>query len=70
VLLELPPQEIGIGGFAAEAVAVLSKHQGDATSRHKVAHAVHTWPLKACAALSGVYYLLQDLVPFTGGVLP
>jgi len=57
MLLELAPQEVGVGGFAAETVPVLRKHHGNAASGHQVPHAVHTWPLQASAALTGVYYL-------------
>jgi hypothetical protein len=64
MLLELASQEIGVGGFAAETVPILSEHHRDAASAHQVAHAIHTWPLKAGAALSGVYYLLEDLITF------
>ena len=68
MLLELAPQEVGVGGFAAETVPILSEHHRDAASAHQVSHAVHTWPLKACAALSRVHYLLEDLVPLLGGI--
>src|SRR5215217_864145 len=47
---------------------ILCQHHGDAASSHEIPHTVHTWPLKACAALSGVYYLLYDLVPLTGSI--
>src|SRR5687768_3046959 len=70
MLLELAPQEVGVGGFAAETVPILCEHHIDAASAHQVPHAVHTWPLKASAALAGVYYLFEDLVAFTGSVLP
>src|SRR5215208_1569400 len=59
-----------VGRLAGYAVPVLCKHHGNAASGHQVTHTVHTWPLQACAALSGVYYLLEDLVAFSGGVLP
>ena len=68
VLLELAPEEVMIGGLAGEAVPVLGQHHRDTAGGHEVPHAVHAGPLKACAALSGVYYLLEDLVPFAGGV--
>ena len=65
------PDEAGSGTrLAGEAVAVLGQHHGDATGSHEVPHAVHTWPLQACAALTGVSYLLEDLVAFSGGVSP
>src|SRR5215208_7403238 len=70
MLLELPPQEVVIRWLTGEPIAVLCKHHRDAPGGHEIPHTVHTWPLKAGAALSGVYYLLQDLVAFTGGVLP
>jgi hypothetical protein len=41
----------------------------DASGRHEIPHTVHTWPLQAGAALSGVRYLLKYRVPFTGGVV-
>ena len=59
-----------IRGLAGESVPILRQHHIDTTTRYEVTHTVHTRPLKARAALSGVYYLLEDLVPFTGGVLP
>src|SRR5215204_522088 len=54
VLLKLPPQQVMVGGLAGEPVAVLCQHHGGATSSHEVPHTVHTWPLKAGAALSGI----------------
>jgi len=54
MLFELAPQEVGVGGFAAETVPILSEHHRDAASRHQVPQMVQTRPLKACAALSGV----------------
>ena len=68
MLLELPVQQVI--RLAGEPTAVLCQHYIDATTRYEVPHAVHTWPLQACAALTGVYYLLEDLVAFSGGVLP
>ena len=68
MLLELAPQELGVGGFAAETGPVLCQHHEDAASSYEVPHAVHTWPLKACATLSGVRYLLEDLVAFAACV--
>jgi len=58
VLFELTPEEVMVGGPAGDAVSVLCQDHRNATSGHEVPHAVHTWPLKACAALTGVYYLL------------
>src|SRR5829696_10121066 len=68
MLLELPPQEVGVGGFAAETVPVLCEHHIYIATGYKVPHTVHTWPLQAGAALSGVYYFLEDFVAFSGGV--
>src|SRR5687767_3521669 len=70
MLLELASQEVGVGGFTAETVPILCEHHIDAASAHQVSHTVHARPLQACAALSGVRYLLEDLVPFSSGVLP
>jgi hypothetical protein len=70
VLLELPPQQVVVSRLAGEPIAVLCQHHRDATTRYEIPHAVHPWPLQAGTALSGVYYLLQYLVAFTGGVLP
>jgi len=47
---------------------VLSEHYGDAAGSYEVPYTVHTGPLKAGAALSRVYYLLEDLVALSGGV--
>jgi hypothetical protein len=58
VLFELTPEEAMVGGLAGDAVPVLCQHHIDTTTRYEVPHTVHAWPLKACAALSGVYYLL------------
>ena len=69
VLLELPAEEVVVGGLAGEAVAVLCQHHMDTSGGHKIPHAVHAWPLKAGAALSGVCYLLKDLIPFSGSVV-
>src|SRR5215204_1762859 len=68
MLLELAPQEVGVGRFPAEAVPVLSEHYGDAAPGHKVSYAVHAWPLQAGPTLSGVRYLVKELVAFSGGV--
>jgi hypothetical protein len=58
MLRELLLQVEEVGGFAGEPIAVLCQYHIDATSSYEIPHAVHAWPLKACAALSGVYYLL------------
>lgn len=70
MLLELASQEVGVGGFAAETVPVLCQYRVYVPGGHEVPHAVHTGPLQAGAALPGIYYLLEDLVPFTSSVLP
>lgn len=69
VLLELAPEQVMISGLAGDAVSVLSEHNRDPTGSHEVPHTVHTWPLKAGAALSRVRYFFEDLVPFTAGVV-
>jgi hypothetical protein len=62
VLRELFAQVEEVRGLAGEAVPVLRQHHGDTAGGHEVPHAVHPGPLQAGAALSGVYYLLEDLV--------
>src|SRR5215203_6777348 len=69
VLLELPPQEVVISWLAGEAVPILRQHHRYSATSHEVPHAVHAWPLKACAALPGVLHPLEDLVTFSGGGL-
>jgi hypothetical protein len=69
VLLELLLEKVVIGWLAGEAVPVLGEHHIDAASSHEIPYTVHAWPLQAGAALSRVYYLLQDLVSFSGSVL-
>ena len=56
-----------VGGLASEAIPILCQHHGDAASSHEIPHTVHAWPLKACAALSGVRYFLKDLIAFPLG---
>src|SRR5215208_4561976 len=68
MLLELTAEKVMIGRLAGNAIPILRQHHGNAPSGHEVPHTVHTWPLKAGAALSGIYYLLEDLVPLSGGV--
>src|SRR5918993_558233 len=68
MLLDLASEEVMISRLAGEAVPVLSEHNRDAPSAHQVSHAVHARPLQACAALSGILYLLEDLVPFASSV--
>src|SRR5215217_6688785 len=70
VFVELPPQQVVIGGLAGEAVPILCQHHIDTTTGYQVPHTVHTGPLKAGAALSGVRYLFEDLVALSRGVLP
>jgi hypothetical protein len=70
VLLELAPEKVVIRRLAGEPIAVLRQHDIDTATRYEVPHAVHSRPLKACAALSGIYYLLENCVAFTGSVLP
>jgi hypothetical protein len=70
VLLEFPPQEVMVSRLAGEPIAVLCEHHSHTATRYEISHTVHTWPLKARATLSGVYYLLKDLVAFSGCVLP
>jgi hypothetical protein len=69
LLLKLPAEQVVIRRFARELVPILRQHRRDTASAHQVPHAVHAWPLKARAALYGIYYLFEDLVPFTSGVL-
>ena len=69
VFLELPAEEVVVGRLTGEAVPVLCQHHGDVARSHQVPHTVHAGPLKACSTLSRVYYLLEDLVAFSGGVL-
>src|ERR687890_97421 len=61
ILLELLAQQVVVGGLAGDTVSILGQHHGDSASSHEVPHTIHAWPLKACAALPGVYYLLEDL---------
>src|SRR5215207_1953696 len=58
-----------VGRLTSKAVPVLRQDHRNAVRGHQVPHAVHTWPLQACPALSGVGYLLEDLVALPGGVL-
>ena len=69
MLLELALEQVVIRWLTGEPIAVLREHDIDTASGHEIPHTVHTWSLKAGAALTGVYYLLEDLVAFTGGVL-
>jgi hypothetical protein len=69
VLLELALEQVMVSRLTGESIAVLCQHNIDTTIRYEVSNAVHTWPFKAGPALSGVYYLLEDLVAFTGSVL-
>src|SRR5215211_3468594 len=57
MLLKLLAQEVVISRLAGEPITVLCQHHIHPASSYEVPHAVHAWPLKACAALSGVYYL-------------
>jgi hypothetical protein len=66
VLLELTTQKIMVGRLSGNPIAILCQHNIDTASGHEVSHVVHAWPLKAGVALSGIYYLLQDLVPLSG----
>jgi hypothetical protein len=70
MLLELLPEQVVVGGLAGEAVPVLGQHNGYVPRGHEVPHAVHAGPLQAGAALSGVLYLLENLVAFSGGAGP
>jgi hypothetical protein len=56
--------------LAREAVPVLCEYHRDRACGYEIAHPVHAWPLQARPALSGVHYLLDDLVALAGGVLP
>jgi len=58
MLLELAPEKVMVGGLAGEPITVLGQHHIDTTTRYEFPHTVHTWPLQAGAALSGVYYFL------------
>ena len=69
MLLELAPEKVMVGGLAGEPITVLGQHHIDTTTRYEVPHAVHARPLQGRAALSGVLYLLEDLVVLTGCVL-
>jgi hypothetical protein len=66
---ELLPQQIQVRRFAAETVPVLCEDRRYSPGGHEIPHAVHTWPLQACTALSGVRYFLEDFVPFSGSVV-
>src|ERR671915_1819620 len=68
MLLELAPQEVGVGGFAAETVPVLCQHHSDASGGNQITHAVHAWPLQAGTALTWVYHLLEDLIALSDSV--
>src|SRR5215203_520776 len=69
VLLELSPEQVMVGGLPGYTVPILRQHHRHTTSRYQVSHAVHPGPLQTRAALSGVLYLLEYLVAFSGGVL-
>src|SRR5918995_5618197 len=69
MLLELAPQEVGVCRLTAETVPILSEHHGDASSAHQVPHTVHAGPLQAGPTLSGICYLFEDLVAFSGCVV-
>src|SRR5215203_6419470 len=56
--------------LAADPVYVLGQHHRHAACSHEVPDTVHAGAFKSHAALSGVRYLLEDLVSLAGGVLP
>ena len=58
MLFELLAQQVMVGRLSREPVAVLCQHHSNAPGRHEVPYTVHTRPLKARAALSGVLYFL------------
>ena len=62
-------EEVVVSGFPGETVPILGQHHGDTAGGHKVPHPVHTGPLKARPALAGVGDFLENLEPFSGGVL-
>jgi hypothetical protein len=70
VLLELPPQEIVVGGLSSEAVPVLGEHHRNAAVVHQVPHPIHPRTLEARPALARVLNLLEDLVALACCVLP
>src|SRR5215212_3314919 len=67
MLLELPPEQVVVGGLAGEAVPVLRHDDGDAPTGDEVPHTVHAGPFQARTALSGILNLLEDLEAFSGG---
>jgi hypothetical protein len=69
MLLELPPQEVVVSRLTSEPIAVLCQHHGNIPGGQEVPHTVHAWPLKACAALSRVGDLLENLVTLSGSVV-
>ena len=59
-----------VGRLTGKAVPILCQDHRDATSGHRVSHPVHSRPLEACSALSGVRDLLENLIALSGGILP
>ncbi len=70
MLLELTPEQVEVGGFTGEAVPILSENHRDATSGDQVPHPIQPRSLQACAALSGVLDLLEDLVALSRAPFP
>ena len=68
ILLELTPEEVVVCGLARDAVPILGKHHGNAPGGHEIPHTVHSRTLQGRATVSGVYYLCEDLVAFSGSV--
>ena len=58
-----------VSWLAGEAGMVLGQHYRHAIARHKVAYPVHPRTLQGNFALARICYLIQHLVPFSGGVL-
>jgi hypothetical protein len=68
VLLELLAEQVGVGGLASEAIAVLSEYYRYASPCHEVTHPFQPRTLKGCAAETGVRHLLHDFVALAPGV--
>src|SRR5215210_1704618 len=59
-----------VSRLAGEAIPVLREYQRNTTGSHEIPHTVHTGPLQAGAALTGVLYLLEDFEAFSGSIGP
>ena len=62
VFLELPLEQVVVGGLAAEAVPVLGQHQRDPAGRDEIVHPVEARAFETRAAVTRILHLLDDLV--------